>query len=73
MSTPGFKTIHVMDVDFNSSCRTLKACLGQVADWSAHHKGHVPIVIVLHADDQRTPMPGAVHPLAFDAAAMNSL
>ncbi len=73
MSVPGFKTIHVMDVDFNASCLTLKMCLSQVADWSAHHKGHAPIVIVLHADDRRTPMPGATRPLAFDAAAMNAL
>ena len=34
MSAPGFKVLHVLDVDYNSSCLTLKDCLEQVAAWS---------------------------------------
>ena len=33
MSAPGFKVIHVPDIDFKSSCMTLRDCLGQVAAW----------------------------------------
>jgi hypothetical protein len=73
MTVPGFKVIHVLDVDYKSSCLTLKDCLGAVAAWSRAHKDHVPIVIALHANDQRTPMPGATRPLPFDAAAMDAL
>jgi hypothetical protein len=73
MSAPGFKVLHVLDVDYNSSCLTLQDCLTQVAVWSRAHKGHLPIVILLHTNDVRTPMPGAVHPLPFDDAAFDAL
>ncbi len=73
MTAPGFKVIHVLDVDYKSSCLTLKDCLAAVAVWSRAHKDHVPIIIALHANDKRTPMPGATRPLPFDAAAMDAL
>ena len=73
MRRPGFKTIHVLDVDYNSSCLALADCLKQVADWSRAHPRHLPIVITLHTNDARTPMPGATRPLAGDAAALDAL
>jgi hypothetical protein len=73
MSEPGFKVIHVLDVDFHSSCLTLKDCLVQVATWSRAHKNHLPILIVLHANDTKTPMPGATQPVPFDADAFAAL
>jgi hypothetical protein len=73
MSAPGFKVIHVLDIDFHSSCTTLVACLQQVATWSRANPSHVPIVISLQTNDARTPMPGATHPIAFDAAAFDAL
>ena len=73
MSKPGFKVIHVLDVDFHSSCLTLKDCLTAVATWSRAHKNHLPILIALHANDAKTPMPGATQPLPFDANAFADL
>lgn len=73
MTPPGFKTIHVLDVDYNSTCPALADCLKQVAEWSRAHPRHLPIVIALHTDDARTPMPGATRPLPFDAAAFDAL
>ncbi|HEX3756304.1 MAG TPA: Ca2+-dependent phosphoinositide-specific phospholipase C [Rhizomicrobium sp.] len=73
MGVPGFKVMHVPDVDFRSSCLLLKDCLDEVADWSRRHPGHIPIIVLLHANDRRTPMPGATRPLPFDAAAMDTL
>ena len=73
MSQPGFKVIHVLDVDFNSTCLTLKDCLTQVAAWSRAHKNHIPILIALHANDAKTPMPGATQPVPFDAEAFAAL
>lgn len=73
MSKPGFKTIHVLDVDFKSSCPALHDCLEQVAAWSRAHPRHLPIVIALHTNDTKTPMPGATKPVAFDAAAFDAL
>jgi hypothetical protein len=73
MSKPGFKVIHVIDIDYNSSCLALADCLKQVADWSRAHPRHLPIVITLRTNDAKTPMPGATTPVAFDAAALDAL
>lgn len=73
MKQPGFKTIHVPDVDYRSSCPALAQCLAQVAAWSKAHPTHLPIVITLRPDQTKTPMPGAVTPVAFDAAALDAL
>ncbi|HUE64531.1 MAG TPA: Ca2+-dependent phosphoinositide-specific phospholipase C [Rhizomicrobium sp.] len=73
MSQPGFKVIHILDIDFNSSCLTLANCLGVVALWSRAHPDHLPIIIALRTNDDRTPMPGATHPQMFDAAAFDAL
>jgi Phosphoinositide phospholipase C, Ca2+-dependent len=73
MSEPGFKVIHVLDVDFRSSCMSLKDCLTEVATWSRAHPDHLPILIALHANDAKTPMPGATQPVRFDADAFAAL
>ena len=73
MQKPGFKVLHVPDVDYRSSCLTLKDCLGQVAAWSRAHPRHLPILITLSTIEEKTPMPGAVTPPAFDAAALAAL
>ena len=73
MSQPGFKVVHVLDVDFKSSCLTLKSCLTEIAGWSRAHPGHLPILIALCSNDQKTPMPGATTPLPFDSIAAAAL
>jgi hypothetical protein len=73
MQKPGFKVLHVPDVDYRSSCLTLKDCLGQVAAWSKAHPRHLPILITLRPNDQKTAMPGAVKPPAIDGAALSAL
>jgi hypothetical protein len=73
MKQPGFKTIHVIDVDYRSSCPALTQCLAQIAAWSKAHPAHLPIVITLRPNVARTPMPGATTPVAFDAAALDAL
>ena len=73
MSKPGFKVIHVLDVDYRSSCLLLSDCLTEVAAWSRAHPGHLPLVITLRTNDVKTPMPGATRPLPCDEAALNAL
>ena len=73
MSRPGFKVIHILDIDFNSSCMTLVNCLQGVAAWSRAHPDHLPIVIGIRSNDDKTPMPGATHPLKFDPRAFDAL
>src|SRR5579863_3789674 len=73
MAQPGFKVIHILDIDFSSSCLTLANCLDAVARWSRTHPDHLPIVIALRTNDDKTPMPGATRPQMFDAAAFDAL
>jgi hypothetical protein len=73
MTRPGFKAIHVLDVDYQSSCLAFSDCLHQVADWSKAHPRHLPIVITLHINDIKTPMPGATKPVACGQAALDAL
>jgi Phosphoinositide phospholipase C, Ca2+-dependent len=47
MSKPGFKVMHVQDVDYRSTCQPFIACLEQVRQWSHAHPSHVPIFILV--------------------------
>jgi hypothetical protein len=47
MNKPGFKVMHVQDVDYRSTCQPFVACLEQVRQWSHAHPGHVPIFILV--------------------------
>ena len=75
MSRPGLKVFHIQDVDYVSTCLTLKSCLQEVKGWSDAHPSHVPIAILLELKD--TPLvlgdlPFVV-PEPFDAAAMDEV
>ncbi|NBW07724.1 MAG: phosphatase PAP2 family protein [Caulobacteraceae bacterium] len=73
MARPGFKTLHMPDVDFRSSCLTFVACLTEIRDWSSAHPDHAPILIMLNAKTGAASLPGGVAPLDFDAAAWDAL
>ena len=73
MAGPGFKTLHMPDVDFRTSCLTFVACLGQVKAWSQAHRDHVPILILINAKEGQASLPGGVTPLAFDEKAFDAL
>lgn len=47
MNKPGFKVMHVQDVDYRSTCQPFTACLEQVRQWSHAHPDHVPIFILV--------------------------
>lgn len=75
MNQPGIKVMHVQDVDYHTTCLTLKACLGQVESWSDDNPTHAPIAIMLELKDDLVPADGPfVVPEPFDTpAAMDSL
>jgi Phosphoinositide phospholipase C, Ca2+-dependent len=73
MSKPGFKVLHVQDIDFRAVCMTLIACLQELKAWSKSHPQHVPILVTMNAKDDEIPFPGSVTPLKFDAAAFDAL
>jgi Phosphoinositide phospholipase C, Ca2+-dependent len=47
MSKPGFKVMHVQDVDYRSTCQPFIACLEQVREWSGAHPKHIPIFVLV--------------------------
>jgi hypothetical protein len=73
MDKPGFKVLHVQDIDFRSSCWTFVSCLQIIRAWSDAHPDHTPILITLNAKDDKSPAPGGVDALRFDAAAYDAL
>lgn len=73
MSKPGFKVLHVQDIDYRSVCMTLITCLQELKVWSAAHPDHVPILVTMNTKDDEIPFPGSVTPLKFDTAAFDAL
>jgi len=73
MARPGFKVLHMPDVDFRSSCLTFAGCLAEIRAWSRAHPEHAPILILINAKDSAAALPGGVAPLPFDAAAFDAL
>lgn len=73
MDDPGFKVLHVQDIDFRSNCLTLQQCLGAVRQWSDAHPDHVPIIITMNAKDDVIDRPGFTNPLPFDTIAFDAL
>ena len=74
MNKPGFKVMHVQDVDYRSTCQPFIACLQQVREWSQAHPGHIPIFILVETK-QGHPR-GEVHltePESFTSATFDAL
>jgi len=73
MDKPGFKVMHVQDLDERSTCHTFVACLRDVQTWSRTHPDHIPIFILVETkEDTPHEMPNAVKaepftPTLFDA------
>jgi hypothetical protein len=61
MNKPGFKVMHVQDLDYRSTCQPFIACLQIVRTWSKAHPKHVPIYILL--ETKQTDLPPQYHAL----------
>ena len=76
MREPGFKVLHVQDIDYRSTCPTLQACLEEIRDWSRAHPSHVPIMVLIEAKDgmpREAPGVEFVEPVPFRADALRAL
>ncbi len=73
LAEPGFKVMHVQDLDVLSVCVTLRDCLGIVRRWSIDHPDHAPILLMFNVKADPSPVPGGVAALPFDAAAFDAL
>lgn len=73
MMEPGFKVLHVQDIDFRSNCLKLGDCLSELKAWSDTHPRHIPIAISFNAKSDIIEQPGFTQPLAFTKNAFDSL
>lgn len=48
---PGFKVMHVQDLDYRSNCQPFVECLQVVRHWSKAHPDHLPIFILIETKE----------------------
>ncbi len=60
MDKPGFKVMHVQDIDQRSVCEPFTACLAEVRAWSKAHPKHVPIFLLI--ETKQSPLKGVDFP-----------
>ena len=72
MRQPGFKVMHIPDIDQHANCQPLKACLENIRNWSDAHPHHIPVFVILEIE-QSNDLPGATPVELFNARTFNNL
>jgi hypothetical protein len=72
---PGIKVLHIVDLDYKTSCIRLVSCLEQVERWSDDNPGHVPLQILLELkqSDRRAVAQGGVVAPPWELAQLDAL
>lgn len=74
LDQPGFKVLHMADIDFRSHYPTLKDALTELRSWSDQHPQHTTIFIMVEAKDSGFPIfPNSTKVLSFDEKAYHDL
>lgn len=73
MKKPGFKVLHIPDIDFRSNCLTFKLCLQELKSWSEKHPDHYPVFITINAKDEGIKREGFTVPQKFTSSTYDSL
>jgi hypothetical protein len=74
MARPGFKVMHMQDIDYRSTCQPFIACLEQVRKWSHAHPKHIPIFILVETKEQKPRPPVQVTmPEPFTSSTFDAL
>jgi hypothetical protein len=74
MEKPGFKVMHVQDIDYRSTCQQLLRCLEIVRAWSQAHPKHIPVFILLETKQADLPPQYNAHsPEKFTASTFDAL
>jgi len=72
IGTPGFKVLHIEQVDEGASCETFVSCLDQVEAWSDDNPDHMPIAVLVEVKDT-VEFPGGSDPVPVDSAGLDQL
>jgi hypothetical protein len=73
MTTPGFKVLHIQEVDFRSTCLLLTDCLAELKYWSDTHPDHEPVFITINAKDEGIFVENSTVPDQFSSAHFDQL
>ena len=79
---PGFKVFHDNELDFQSSCLTLKVCLTEIEQWSKSNPYHVPVMVLVELKEESleqeaaargTPVPKGAIPRTITSEVLDAL
>ena len=74
MDRPGFKVIHIADLNQRSSCLLFTECLREIRDWSHAHPQHVPLFLLIETKHGRTQsIPNSVEAEPFTTETFDAL
>jgi hypothetical protein len=76
MLEPGFKVMHTQDLDYRTSCFTLKSCLKEARDWSLENPAHLPIMILVEVKQRSLNDIGSIsftEPIPFEVELMHKI
>ena len=75
LDEPGFKVLHIPDLDYSTNYISLKEALQTVQQWSEANPDHLPIFIMLEAKETNisAAIPGFSETLPYDVHAVNGL
>ncbi|WP_343660738.1 phosphatidylinositol-specific phospholipase C domain-containing protein [Chryseobacterium sp.] len=74
LDQPGFKVLHMADIDFRTHYPTLKDALTALKTWSDQHPGHTPVFMMIEAKDSGFPIfENSTKVLPFDKKAYDEL
>lgn len=74
LEQPGFKVLHMADIDFRTHYPTLKDALTALKTWSDQHPGHTPVFMMIEAKDSGFPiLENSTKVLPFDKKAYDDL
>ena len=74
LDRPGFKVMHIADIDFRTHYSTLEKALKALKDWSDNNPTHTPIFIMIEAKDSGIPLfPNSAEVLPFTEDAFDEM
>jgi hypothetical protein len=66
LNQPGFKVMHLPDLDFSSHCILFQGCLDELLTFSKQQPDHLPIVILMNLKESRTKLINGAEVLSFE-------
>jgi len=72
LAKPGFKVLHVQDIDYQTTVPTFDEALKQIRQFSDGHPKHVPLFVLIELKDDAV-SPLLTTPVKFDAALLDDL